>query len=81
MRGHNHDFIGLNLGFREGKALEVGMKEFLEKLFEDSGKIMTPTSVLAKSNLFNADENSPKRKEHSRNKLHSDVALLRHAAL
>ena len=75
MRGEEHDFLGMNIKYKDGK-IKIGMKKHLLKALDDFDEDITRNATTpARCHLFKTRD-APKLSEEKADNFHSVTALL-----
>ena len=76
-RGKVHDFLGMNLTFKEDGTVEVRMQEYTEEYLIEFGPDMNESAATpVKKDLFEIDEDSAVLNKKEGERFHSMVARL-----
>ena len=81
--GKKHNFLGMQLTFHENSQLEIDMKSYTCRAIMESSmeKMLKPSSMPARSNLFNVNDKSPKLSPAKQKIFHSTVHRPLHVSL
>ena len=75
-RGDEHDFLGMNIKYKDGKVV-ISMKKHIQKAIDEFQEPITREAATpAKSYLFDIRDESPKLNESKADNFHSVVASL-----
>jgi hypothetical protein len=77
--GNNHDYLSMNLNFKDNGTCDVKMTNYIEKLIKENG-IYAKAATPASNDIFQIDENSENLNIKEKEKFHTTVAQLLYLA-
>jgi len=78
--GDNHDFLRMNLIFRNDRKFSIRMTQLLTEVVEEFGETPTRAVTLARSDLFEVDDNLPLVEERRQKLFHRLVYKIYYCA-
>ena len=55
-QGKSHNFVGMDLVFKDNGAVEIYMKEYIKECIDTFDEVMKKANTPAKYNLFNVED-------------------------